>query len=53
MATVQNMADGVSQNDTRARPKSQIFSLQSAFARIFLGLRSRWKTFAAKPTVIK
>lgn len=28
----------------RARPKSQIFSLQSELARMFLGLRSRWNT---------
>lgn len=31
----------------RARPKSQILSLQSLLARMFLGLRSRWKTRAA------
>lgn len=45
--TVQNMAVGVSLKATLARPKSQILSLQSAFAKIFFGLRSRWKTFAA------
>ncbi|BAS73385.1 Os01g0643825 [Oryza sativa Japonica Group] len=45
--TVQNIADGVSSKDTRARPKSQILTLQSALARMFLGLRSRWKTLAA------
>lgn len=45
--TVQKLADGASFNDTRARPKSQIFSLQSALARIFFGFKSRWKTFAA------
>lgn len=44
--TVQNIAVGVSLKATLARPKSQIFSLQSAFAKIFFGFRSRWKTFA-------
>lgn len=39
--TVQKIAEGVSVNDTRARPKSHIFSLQSAFARIFFGFKSR------------
>lgn len=39
--TVQKIADGASLNDTRARPKSQIFNLQSALARIFFGFRSR------------
>lgn len=46
--TVQKIADGTSLNDTRARPKSQIFNLQSALARIFLGFKSRWKIFAGK-----
>jgi len=45
--TVQKMAVGVSLKATLARPKSQILSLQSAFAKMFLGLRSLWKTFAA------
>lgn len=45
--TVQKMVDGESLNDTRASPKSQIFSLLSALARIFFGFRSRWKTLAA------
>ena len=39
--TVQKMAVGVSLKATLARPKSQILSLQSAFAKIFLGFRSR------------
>lgn len=39
--TVQNIAVGVSLKATLARPKSQILSLQSAFANIFLGFRSR------------
>ena len=38
---------GVSVNAGRASPKSQILSLQSLFARMFLGFKSRWKTFAA------
>lgn len=46
--TVQNIAVGVSLKATLARPKSQILSLQSAFAKIFLGFRSRWKTFATR-----
>jgi hypothetical protein len=33
--------------DGRARPKSQTLSLQSAFARMFLGFRSLWNTLAA------
>ena len=45
--TVQKMTDEASSNDARASPKSQIFSLQSALARIFFGFKSRWKTFAA------
>jgi hypothetical protein len=45
--TVQKIAVGVSLKATLARPKSHILSLQSAFARIFFGLRSRWNTFAA------
>lgn len=44
--TVQNIAVGVSLKATLARPKSQILSLQSAFANIFFGFRSRWKTLA-------
>lgn len=39
--TVQKIADGASLNDTRASPKSHIFSLQSALAKIFLGFKSR------------
>lgn len=45
--TVQNIAVGVSLKATLARPKSQILSLQSEFANIFFGFKSRWKTFAA------
>lgn len=45
--TVQNIADGASLKDTRASPKSQIFNLQSAFARMFFGFKSRWNTLAA------
>lgn len=41
------MAVGVSLKATLASPKSHILSLQSAFAKIFLGLRSLWNTFAA------
>lgn len=37
----------MSLNDGLARPKSQTLSLQSEFARMFLGLRSRWNTLAA------
>lgn len=37
----------MSLNDGRAKPKSQILSLQSELARIFLGFRSRWNTLAA------
>lgn len=44
--TVQNIAVGSSLNATLANPKSQILSLQFAFASIFLGLRSLWYTFA-------
>jgi hypothetical protein len=33
---------------TLASPKSHILSLQSAFAKIFLGFRSLWNTFAVK-----
>jgi len=46
--TVQNIADGASLNETRASPKSHIFSLQSALARIFFGFKSRWNTFAVR-----
>lgn len=49
--TVQNIAVGVSLKATLARPKSQIFSLQSALAKIFLGFRSLWYTFAAKEVI--
>ena len=38
----------MSLNDGRASPKSQILSLQSELARMFLGFRSRWKTLAAR-----
>ena len=41
------MAVGVSLKATLASPKSHILSLQSAFAKIFFGLRSLWNTFAA------
>lgn len=47
--TVQKMAEGTSVNDTRASPKSQIFTLQSELARIFFGFKSRWKTCAENP----
>lgn len=40
--TVQKIVVGVSLNATLANPKSQILSLQFAFANIFFGLRSRW-----------
>lgn len=46
--TVQKMVVGVSLKATLASPKSHILSLQSAFAKIFLGFRSRWNTFAVK-----
>jgi hypothetical protein len=46
--TVQRIADGASLKDTLARPKSHIFSLQSALARMFFGFKSRWNTFAAR-----
>ena len=46
--TVQKIADGASLNDTRASPKSHIFNLQSALARMFFGFKSRWNTFAAR-----
>ncbi len=49
--TVQKIAVGASLNATRARPKSQIFSLQSAFASTFFGFKSRWNTFAAHMTM--
>jgi hypothetical protein len=39
--TVQKMADGASLKETRASPKSHIFNLQSAFAKIFFGFKSR------------
>lgn len=39
--TVQKIAEGASLNDARARPKSHIFSLQSALASIFFGFKSR------------
>lgn len=45
--TVQKIAVGASLKATRARPKSQIFNLQSAFASTFFGFKSRWKTLAA------
>lgn len=45
--TVQNIDVGASLNETLASPKSQILSLQLAFASIFLGLRSLWYTLAA------
>jgi hypothetical protein len=35
---------GMSLKAGRASPKSQILSLQSELARMFLGLRSRWNT---------
>lgn len=38
--TVQKIADGASLKDTRASPKSHIFNLQSALARIFFGFKS-------------
>ena len=38
---------GMSLNDGLASPKSQIFSLQSEFARMFLGFKSLWNTLAA------
>ena len=46
MLTVQKIAVGASLKATLANPKSQIFNLQSAFASIFFGFKSRWKTFA-------
>ena len=46
--TVQKIADGASLKDTLARPKSHIFNLQSALARMFFGFKSRWNTFAAR-----
>lgn len=39
--TVQKIGDDSSLNATRARPKSQIFTLQSAFTMIFFGFKSR------------
>ena len=39
--TVQNIVVGVSLKATLANPKSQILSLQFAFASIFFGFRSR------------
>lgn len=45
--TVQKIVVGVSLNATLANPKSQIFSLQFAFASIFFGFKSRWYTLAA------
>jgi hypothetical protein len=47
LLTVQNIDVGASLNATLASPKSQILSLQFAFANIFLGLRSLWYTLAA------
>lgn len=40
----------MSLKDGRARPKSHTFNLQSELARMFLGLRSRWNTLAARQT---
>lgn len=45
--TVQKIVVGVSWNATLARPKSQILSLQFAFAKMFFGFKSRWYTLAA------
>jgi len=39
--TVQNIVVGVSLKATLANPKSQILSLQFAFANIFFGFKSR------------
>lgn len=39
--TVQNIVVGVSLKATLASPKSQILSLQFAFASIFFGFKSR------------
>ena len=39
--TVQNIVVGVSLKATLANPKSQILSLQFAFASIFFGFKSR------------